>query len=415
MSVRMSTSQLFNRGLNPMLDIQKAVSKTQEQISTNKRVLTPADDPIAATRILQLNQELAGLDQYNNSLSTLNSRLQREESALNGVSDLIMRAQELIGQSGNGALDRDQRGYIAVELQAVVDGMAQFMNSRDAGGEYLFSGFQGNEQPFVKDAEGRYQYHGDQGQRFIQVGPVTSVAANDSGHDVFMNIPSASPTVKSSASDTNQAQPPASISRVSIRDQAAFENFYPESVVIEFRPANEITPPGLNYRITQVSDGRVLSDNNVEFNNGREIQVAGMSFRIEGRPAEGDSFKLESSNQKGLLEGLEDYIADLQRLGNSPSEREQLSLSMENTVNNLNKAQDQLIKTTSAIGARLNQVDASKASNEDFELVVRSTLSELSDLDYAKAISQLTQESFVLEAAQNTFTKINRMSLFNLI
>lgn len=414
MSVRMSTSQLYSRGLNPMLDLQKAVSKTQEQISTNKRVLTPADDPIAATRILQLNQELAGLDQYNNSLSTLNSGLQREESALGGVSDLIQRAQELIGQSGNGALDKDQRGYIAVELQAVVDGMAQFMNSRDAGGEYLFSGFQGSEQPFVKDAEGRYQYHGDQGQRFIQVGPVTSVAANDSGHDVFMNVPSASPTVKSSASASNQAQPPAGISRAVIRDQAAFDDFYPESVVIEFKPASEINPPGLNYTITQVSDGRVLAENQ-PFTSGRDIEVAGMSFRIDGRPAEGDSFKLESSNQKGLLEGLEDYIADLQRLGNSPGDQEKLTQSMENTINNLNKAQDKLIKTTSAIGARLNQVDAAKSSNEDFELVVRTTLSELSDLDYAKAISQLTQESFVLEAAQTTFTKITRMSLFNLI
>ncbi|MBC53695.1 MAG: flagellar hook-associated protein 3 [Gammaproteobacteria bacterium] len=414
MSVRMSTNQLYSRGLNPMLDLQKAVSKTQEQISTNKRVLTPADDPIASTRILQLNQELAGLDQYNSSLSTLNARLQREESALSGVSDLIQRAQELIGQSGNGALDKEQRGYIAVELQAVVDGMAQFMNARDAGGEYLFSGFQGNEQPFVKDAEGRYQYHGDQGQRFIQIGPVTAVAANDSGHDVFMNIASASPTAKSSAADGNQGQPPAAISRVNIRDQSAFEAFYPESVVIQFNPSSDITPPGLNYTITQASDGRILAQKQ-PFGSGTEVQVAGMSFRIEGRPAEGDSFKVESSSKKGLLEGLEDYIADLQRLGNSTGERQQLSQSLENTIGNLNKAQDQLIKTTSAIGARLNQVDAAKASNEDFELVVRTTLSELSDLDYAKAISQLTQESFVLEAAQTTFTKITRMSLFNLI
>ncbi|HBN16094.1 MAG TPA: flagellar hook-associated protein 3, partial [Pseudohongiella sp.] len=68
MSYQLSTGQLFTRALNPMLDVQKAVSKTQEQIATQKRVLTPADDPIASTRILQLNQELAGLDKYNNSL-----------------------------------------------------------------------------------------------------------------------------------------------------------------------------------------------------------------------------------------------------------------------------------------------------------------------------------------------------------
>lgn len=412
MSVRMSTYQLFSRGLNPMLDVQRQVSKTQEQISTNKRVLTPADDPIASTRILQLNQELAGLSQFNSSLSTLNARLQREESALEGVSDLIQRAQELIGQSGNGALDFDQRKTIAVELQAVVDGMAQFMNARDASGEYLFSGFQGSKQPFVKNADGRFEYHGDEGQRFIQIGPVTSVAANDSGHDVFMKVKSATANVKSSAAATNQAQPPAVISRPEIRQQETFDDFYPESLVIQFNPVTDINPPGVNYTIRQVSDGRVLAEKQ-PFSSGRDIEVAGMSFRIDGRPAEGDTFKLESSSQKGLLEGIEDYIADLNRLGNRPEERQQLSKSLENTLNNLTSAQDQLLKTRSAIGARLNQVDAAKASNEDFELVVRTTLSELSDLDYAKAISQLTQESFVLEAAQATFTRINRMSLFN--
>lgn len=111
MTVRMSTSQLFNRGLNPILDAQTAVSKTQQQIASNKRVLTPADDPIAATRILQLNQEMASIEKYNNSISGLSSRLQREEVALGGINDLIQKAQELVTQSGNGALAGDQRGY----------------------------------------------------------------------------------------------------------------------------------------------------------------------------------------------------------------------------------------------------------------------------------------------------------------
>src|SRR5690554_1329585 len=118
MSVRMSTSQLYSRSLNAMLDVQRAANKTQEQIATNKRVLTPADDPVAATRILQLNQELAGLNQYNSSLSTLNSRLMRTNSALSGISDLIQNAQDLVVQAGNPALNQEQRGYLAVDLQS---------------------------------------------------------------------------------------------------------------------------------------------------------------------------------------------------------------------------------------------------------------------------------------------------------
>lgn len=413
MAVRMSTSQLFNRGLNPILDAQTAVSKTQQQIASNKRVLTPADDPIAATRILQLNQEMASIEKYNNSISGLSSRLQREEVALDGVNDLIQRAQELVTQSGNGALAGDQRAYIAVELESVVDAMAQYMNSKDAGGEYLFSGNKGSTQPFVKDNEGKYVYQGDQGQRFVQIGPVTSVAANDSGYDLFVNIKSARPGVISSASDGNTAQPPASISKASIRNQELFDKFHPGSAIVEFRPANEINPPGLNYTIKQVEDGRVLAQN-IPYVSGREIEVAGMAFRVDGRPAEGDSFTLASTNQKGLLEGLQDYVETLKTSQSGLSD-DALKAEMNATLENLNRGQDQVLKTTAAIGARLNQTEAAQASNADFELLVSQSLSELADLDYAAAISQLSEESFVLEAAQTTFTKITRLSLFNML
>ncbi|MBU2099164.1 MAG: flagellar hook-associated protein FlgL [Gammaproteobacteria bacterium] len=414
MSVRMSTNQLFSRGLNPMLDVQKAVSKTQEQIATNKRVLTPADDPVAATRILQLNQELTDIKKFNNSLSTLGSRMLREEAVLTGISDLQQKAQELVLQSGNAALNKEQRGYIATELQSVVDSMAQLMNSQDASGEYLFAGYQGTSAPFQKDSQGRYQYHGDEGQRFVQVGPVTSIAANDSGYQVFMNIKSATPNVSVGAGPANTAYPPAQASGAQVRNAERFAEFVPDSAVIEFRPANEIVPPGLNFTVKQISDGRVLLAN-VPYVSGNEIEFAGAVVRIEGRPAEGDTFIVESSNKKGLLEGIEDYIADLARYGDNTSDRTALAASMSATIANLDNAQTQLLQTRSAVGARMNQIEATQSANEDFELVVKTALSELSDLDYAKAISQLTQESFVLEAAQTSFAKISRMSLFDLI
>ncbi|MDO8908111.1 MAG: flagellar hook-associated protein FlgL [Pseudohongiella sp.] len=414
MSIRMSTSQLFSRGLNSMLDVQKAVSKTQEQIATNKRVLTPADDPIAATRILQLNQELADLDKYNSSLSLLSNRMLREETALTGLSQQLQKAQEIVLQSGNAVINADQRKYLATELQSVVDSMAQLMNAKDSSGEFLFSGYQGKTQPFVQDAEGRYRYQGDEGQRFVQVGPVTSIAANDSGYQVFMNIPGINPSVEAKAGAGNTANPPAQISGTQIRNAARFAEFAPASAVIEFGPVGNINPPGLNYTVRQISDGRILAEN-VPYVSGSEIEFAGLVMRIQGRPAEGDSFIVESSNKKGLLEGIQDFIADLQRLGDNTTDRATLTESIKTTLGNLDNAQVQMLQTRSAVGARMNQIDSAQSSNDDFALTIRTALSELQDLDYAKAISQLTQETFVLEAAQTSFAKISRLSLFDLI
>lgn len=414
MTIRMSSMQMFNRGVNSMLDVQKAVSTTQEQIARNKRVLTPADDPIAATRILQLNQEMADMEKYNSSLSALNSRMLREEGALTGVSERLQKAQELVLSAGNAVLNKEQRGYLATELQSVVESLAELMNTRDSSGEYLFAGYQGKTQPFVKDADGRYQYQGDEGQRFMQVGPVTSIAANDSGFQVFMNVDSVKPNVKGTTLATNTSNPPAQLNGLQIRDEEQFARFAPGSAIIEFGPASNVTPAGLNYTVRQASDGKVLASN-VPYVPGTEIQFAGLSMRVQGQPAEGDRFMVESSSKKGLLEGIQDFVADLQRLGDNAEDRVVLAESIKTALGNLDNAQVQMLQTRSAVGARMNQIEATQNSNDDFKLTMQKALSELQDLDYAKAISQLTQETFVLEAAQTSFAKVSRLSLFDLI
>jgi len=392
--------------------VQRAVSKTQEQIASNKRVLTPADDPVAATRIMSLNQELAVNKQFNNNLETLRNRLQREEVALNGVNDLIMRAQELVTQSGNGALKQEQRASIGMELSSIVEAMAQLMNTRDASGEFIFAGYQGKTEPFVKGDDGRYRYTGDEGQRSIQIAPATSVASSDSGKKIFMDVRSVVNTVVAQANEGNRANPPAVVGSEMILDEAAFGKFYPQDVIIEFRPLDEVVPPRLTYNIRQISDGRLLSQN-VPYVSGGLIEFGGAGVRVSGLPAVGDTFVVESSNKQGLLSTLEGYASTLTKTGDTMVDKQLLAKQLANTIGNLSNAQLGVIETRSSIGARLSLVDSTLANNADSELAIKETLSNLEDLDYAQAISQLTQQTFILEAAQASFARISRLSIFN--
>lgn len=414
MGLRLSTMQMHTTGLTGMLDLQKAISRTQEQIAGNKRVLTPGDDPIASTRILALNQELALNDQYNSNLETLTNRLQREEVAISGVSDLVMRAQELATQAGNGALNKEQRGFIAIEMQSVVKSMAQMMNSRDASGEFIFAGYQGKSEPFVLGDDGRYRYAGDEGQRSIQIASATSVASSDSGKKVFVDVKSVVTTVVGHANTRNRGVPPAIIGGERIIDHAAFAEFYPEDVIIEFRPLAEVEPALLTYNIKQASDGRILKENQ-PYQSGELIEFGGAGVRISGEPAVGDTFIVESSNKKGLLSNLEDFIVSLKDLSDSAADKQELAQQVANTLGNLHNAQTTLLETRSSVGARLNLVEASRSNNAEFELVIKSALSEIADLDYSKAISQLSQESFILEAAQASFARVSKLSIFKYI
>jgi flagellar hook-associated protein 3 FlgL len=57
--MRISTNTLFEVGTNRLGDLQTALAKTQEQISTGRRVLTPSDDPVAAAQAHELSQAKA--------------------------------------------------------------------------------------------------------------------------------------------------------------------------------------------------------------------------------------------------------------------------------------------------------------------------------------------------------------------
>ena len=65
--MRISTAGLHHAALTSLLSQQSVLSKTQTQIASGKRVQTPADDPVAAVHILELQRALAESDQFNSN------------------------------------------------------------------------------------------------------------------------------------------------------------------------------------------------------------------------------------------------------------------------------------------------------------------------------------------------------------
>ena len=165
--MRISTIQQFNSGVRGISDNYSSVTRTQEQISSGKRLLTPADDPVATVRLLQLNQESNRLEQYSTNMTAANNSLTQEESILNSVNNALQRVREIAIEAGNGSRNDDDRKALATELEQREQELFNLFNTRNARGEYLFGGFQSSEAPFVKNPDGTYTYQGDEGQRSV--------------------------------------------------------------------------------------------------------------------------------------------------------------------------------------------------------------------------------------------------------
>lgn len=414
--MRLSSLQTFITGTNQIVSLSGQVNTTQEQISRGTRILNPSDDPVASSQILKLNQENALREQYQDNITLLESRLELEETTLGSINNTLIRIRELVIQANNGAVGISDRQAIKAELEVRRDELADLMNTRDASNEYLFAGFRGSTQPFVDNGVGNFNYEGDEGQRLLQVAASTFIPANDAGKNIFVGVESAEPTFRTQANPVNRAIPPATISSGFVADQEAFNQVFPEDYIIEFQHPDDMVflgqPPGFNYNIIQKSDGRVIESNQA-YQSGEAIEFNGMEFTISGTPSVGDSFIINSSDNQDILTTVSRVIEGLESLTLSPEDEETYQALMATTIQNLDHGQTSVLETRAQIGARLNTLESTRRLHEEVDVISVQLLSSLQDLDYAEAVSQLSFESFVLQAAQESYARIAGLSLFN--
>lgn len=188
MALRISTFMIYERGINAMLKQQSAVSETQLQISTGRRILTASDDPAGAARIIDYNRKVSTIEQYLNNADRARTRLEAEESALSGVENILLRMRELTVQGGSDVLATADRKTIAIEVRELRDVLKGLANTRDAHGEYIFAGYQTKTRPFEEAADGSVTYNGDLGGRQLQISADRKIAEGDNGHSVFVDV-----------------------------------------------------------------------------------------------------------------------------------------------------------------------------------------------------------------------------------
>jgi len=82
------------------------------------------------------------------------------------------------------------------------------------------------------------------------------------------------------------------------------------------------------------------------------------------------------------------------------------------SLDDLKTALDKIITTQSSVGVRLNTLDRQEENHLDYAAEMTKVLSDTEDLDYASAISKFNLQNTSLQAAQQSFAKVQNLSLF---
>ncbi|MGU3415856.1 flagellar hook-associated protein FlgL [Enterobacteriaceae bacterium C23F] len=163
------------------------VGKLMEQLSTLKRVNVPSDDPVAASRMVQLNREQSAIKQYQSNISSLSGSLAIQESQVTALNDqLDALSSKLLSANNSTHSQQDMSGYGA-EISSMIDSMVEIMNAKNESGGYLFSGTKTDTRPVTLDENGNYVFNGNDKTREtdvangVSISETTQIAGSFSG------------------------------------------------------------------------------------------------------------------------------------------------------------------------------------------------------------------------------------------
>jgi flagellar hook-associated protein 3 FlgL len=400
--MRISTNQIYNQSLSAMLDQQAGLSHTQLQVSTGRRVLTPADDPIQAAHILDLKQAIETNKQYQVNADTARERSSLEDSVLAGATDILQRVRELTVQGANDTQNNDTRRYIASEIRERLSQLLAQANTRDANGEYLFSGFLGQTQPFARSGAG-FSYSGDQNRRYLEVGPGIQVADRDPGSEIFQMARNGNGVF---TTQDNLANTGTGI----IVPGSPGTTFVQDTYTIAFTQALPTDP--VTYSVTGAVSGVVVAAGTA-YTSGAVITFNGATVNITGTPANGDSFTVSSSTNQDVFTTLQNLVNTLEAGTSDAASQARFHNAINRALVDMDQSMGRIVEVRGQVGARLNTIDGQKNANDAFSLQLEQTLSEVQDLDYAEAISRMNRQILGLQAAQQAFVKVQGLSLFN--
>ncbi len=405
--MRISTSTFYNESVTAMNQVQSNIAQTTQQLSTGRRILSPADDPAGAARASELTQADKANTQFGSNRIAATNILSLADGVLQSVTNLILDAKDVSSSAASGLLTPATRKAMATEIQGRMQELIGLANSKDGTGNYLFSGAQGNTLPFVDTVAG-VVYQGDDVQRKVQAAASRQIPVTDSGSDIFMRIRNGNGTFNASPAGGNTGD--STISQGIVTNTSAYTG---QNYSVAFTVVAGVT----QYTVTDVSipASPVVVVPATNYVSGQAISVSGIQFEVKGAPANGDAYSIAPSNNQSLFDTLNRLVTTLNTNipTGSPMANASYRQGLSDAFNSLDQGLSSVLGTRATMGARLRELDALNVSGDEMGLQYKATLSSIQDTDYTKAISELTQQQMVLTAAQKSFSQVSKMSLFD--
>jgi flagellar hook-associated protein 3 FlgL len=422
--MRISSSQYFTLNVETMNNQQASLANMYAQISSGKALQTAADNPLGAAQAVALTAQAANLAQYSTNQSSALTSLQQEDSTLSSVTNVMQSIQALVVNAGNGTLSDTDRSALATQLQGYRSTLMTLANTTDANGNYIFAGFQGGSQPFTDNASGvGATYAGGPGQRQVQISDTRTINVADPGSAIFQSVSSNESTPVSAGSAANAGS--GTIGPVSVSNSSDPANSL--IYTITFGTTTTGTPPATttvsSYSVTSLDPSTTpptvtAPTTPTPYTAGDNITLGSQSVAISGTPTSGDTFTVAPANtgktsDTDIFTSLDSLVNALKQPADSAAGQATLQNALTTAGTKIGNTYNNILTTQTAVGGREQEVTTTQTAMQTTSTQTANNLADLISVNLPSAISQYEMTQNSLQAAQQAFAQIQKMSLFN--
>ncbi|KGJ96996.1 flagellar hook-associated protein FlgL [Colwellia psychrerythraea] len=402
--MRVSTAQFYLQSAQLMSEKNSDVNEQMAYLSSGKRVLTAKDDAVSYGTLAGYKNDLANIEKYKRNINQAESHNSLQEVVFADVELILNNVKEAMLQANNGSLSDEDLQTLANQTRNSLDQLLDLANSQNENGDYIFSGFQTEQQPFSQQSDGSVTYSGDTGVRELQVAKNIKIPTNQTGDASFMSVDNAIGDFSANyATNTSGvAVESANVTNLGVYNTSAMPHDYTFTFGPGAADLNVLDSGGANVFTT----GAYVA--------GQTVTFDGIDVTLSGNPLPGDSFTISEQEEVSVFDTINEAISWMEQ-GSVSTTQKQHQVDYNAILNQLNSSMTHITSRRVDSGIRLQVLESQKDRHLDSELSLSSGRANIEDLDFAKAIAEFEQAKLALQASQQTFSKVQGLSLFNYI
>ena len=396
----------------------------QTKISTGRDITEASEQPIKAVKLSALEESLTQLGGFQRNVDTAQQSLSLSDTALASADDILARLRERAIAANNSTVSDEDIAAFRVEVSQMREALVGLANTRTSDGQALFGGYSTDIVPFVQDAAGRVQYHGDGGAQTLATSETMRLPASVNGGEVFMQVETDDGIF--SIFDIVDSFDAALATRTLMTDSLSSEaqnslslSFSGDRVPRDLAftlsgPAGEVTI--LARETVSGSHERLLLEINAQSDNtGVTATINSDTGRLDLSTENGKTIKLSGLQVEGVSLASHMPQFTMTTDGSPPKtlvpEVQMLDRQLEKIV----QAGQEMALSRTAVGARMQRADAQEEILRARSVAIETDVNDLGAADIEKIITELQTLLVTRDATRQAYSRIVQGSLFDFL